>query len=260
MNIPLDFEQLPELWQLKRRLQELAQFKSVPSAANVVLPPVACFMFLRLFVTLGYLAQSTNRPGMLTAAGAQQWQASLGPVFGDDCNPVDLLVECGMLQVMPRPSGVSLNPETQNLWCPLFARLNPELAGDYKPAYMRGNINSRLSAALKNIPGEAMQQALLLPTELFRHVDGRTMSSPEVQGAIILIRTLDRCLAKPSRGKAGFTAGLLASAAAVVGKYEEARLREFYNWLANNYQNPALPGTADEILAQFDTVYQGRGG
>ena len=233
--VPLDYEQLPELWQLRKALADTARgVRGAESPKQI--EAVATFIFTRLMVTLGYLAKSTNKPGVLTPSGAQQFQASLEPLFGGEADPglapdpglaIQMLVECQLLQKM----------EGSAQWhCPLFARLNPHLAGDYKPGHARGNVNSRLSVAMKNIAGEAMQQAMLLPEDVFKKQDGAAMTTAESQGAIILIRTLDRCLMKPSRQKFDFSPGLMATAAEVVGRYDKEKLRAFYYWLANNYE------------------------
>jgi hypothetical protein len=257
--VPLDYEQLPELWRLKRAL---AQHLTPHPVALPIAPPTprrgegdkcieaaANFLFHRLFVTLGYLAQSTNQPGLLTDVGAQQLGASLEPMFGDDCDPVALLAECGLLQ-KPNPGMANDKPDAHV--CPLFAKLNLHLSGDYKPGHIKGNINSRVAARMKSIPGEAMQQIKLLPEDVFQKRDGTAMTDVERHAAVVVIRTLDRCLTKGSRGKFEFSAGLMASAHHVAVTHDRELLKQFYFWLSNNYLRPEVAKTSDEILLSFD--------
>jgi hypothetical protein len=92
----------------------------------------------------------------------------------------------------------------------------------------------------------------LLPEEVFQKQDGTTMSDTERQAAVVLIRTLDRCLMKPSRGKFDFSAGLMATAHDVASKHDREKLKAFYFWLANNCERPEVAKTSDEILRDFD--------
>ena len=241
--VPLDYEQLPELW----RLRKLLAAKPGPSPlSSKQIEASANFLFARLFVTLGYLAKSTNRPGVLTDMGALQLRASLEPMFGDDCEPVALLAESSLL----------LKSDTEGEFvCPLFAKLNLHLSGDYKPGHVKGNVNSRLSVAMKNIVGESAQQMKLLPEDVFQKNDGTTMTDMERQAAVVIIRTLDRCLMKPSRGKFEFSAGLMATAHDVASKHDREKLKQFYFWLANNCERPEVAKTSEEILRDFDRYY-----
>ena len=258
--VPLDYEQLPELWRLRRILGTRGTRPSENSPKQI--EAAANFLFHRLFVTLGYLAQSTNQPGLLTDVGAQQLRASLEPMFGDGpcVQPpgevsdaglaIDLLVESGLLQVIETGNR---KPETGNEYvCPLFAKLNLHLSGDYKPGHVKGNINSRVAARMKSIPGEAAQQMKLLPEDVFKKRDGTTMTDVERHGAVVVIRTLDRCMVKGSRGKFEFSAGLMASAHHVAVTHDRELLKQFYFWLSNNYLRPEVAKTAEEVLGDFD--------
>ena len=246
--VPLDYEQLPELWRLRKALAGRLTNSLNPRPASKSIEATACFLFHRLFVTLGYLAKSTNQPGVLTETGAQQLRASLEPLFGDDCDAVQLLEECGLIQKLETGN---LKPEVEYV-CPLFAKLNLHLSGDYKPGHVKGNVNSRLSVAMKNIVGESAQQMKLLPEDVFQKNDGTTMTDMERQAAVVIIRTLDRCLMKPSRGKFEFSAGLMATAHDVASKHDREKLKQFYFWLANNCERPEVAKTSEEILRDFD--------
>jgi hypothetical protein len=73
------------------------------------------------------------------------------------------------------------------------------------------------------------------------------MTDVERQGAVVLIRTLDRCLMNPSRGKFEFSAGLMAAAHEAATRHDRERLKQLYFWLANNYKRPEVAKTADEV-------------
>ena len=242
LHLPLDFEQLPEYWQLREALAQRRQKEQ----AECIIASAATFLFSRLFVVLGYHARSTCRPGILTNAGASQLKQSLDPIYGEDCDPIELL----------KTSGLLVNDDGE-MKCPLFARLNAHLSGNFKPGHIKGNERSRLSAAMKNIPHESAQQAVLLgmqKPEIFKKRNGDNMTQPEIQRCIIAIRTLDRCLGQTQRHSTGFSGGLMATALAVTEQYDAERLKQFYYWLVNERENPAIPKTTEEVLAQFDTL------
>jgi hypothetical protein len=249
--VPLDYEQLPELWRLRKALaaRSAGAPNSQPSPKSI--EAAANFLFARLFVTLGYLAKSTNQPGVLTETGGQQLRASLEPLFGDDCEPVALLAECGLLQ----KSEIGKSEGGKEYICPLFAKLNLHLSGDYKPGHIKGNVNSRLSVAMKNIVGESAQQMRLLPEGVFQKNDGTPMTDMERQSAVVIIRTLDRCLMRPSRGKFEFSAGLMATAHDIATRHDREKLKSFYFWLANNCERPEIARVPDEILRDFDHYF-----
>jgi hypothetical protein len=244
--IPLDYEQLSEIWQL-RRLLALSKKKDNPSPKQI--EAISIFVFHRLFVTLGYQAKSTNKPGLLTEDGVLQLLSSLEPLFGEDCDPLQMLVDSKTLTLKDQRDA---GPEYV---CPLFAKYNQHLAGNFKPAHLKGNVISRLNAAMKNIPGEAHQQMDLLSKEIFRKQDNSEMNEAEKMGALVMIKTLDRCLMKQQRATSEFGAGILATACSILERHDKQKVRTFYLWLANHYEEPAIPQTADEILADFDRIF-----
>lgn len=278
LYLPLDYEQLPEYWQLRSALKDHLASAFVQLRRDTPAPDsqggegekraahfprlidqAATFMLLRLFVTLGYLARSTNRPGWLTSRGAEQYASSLEPLYGavekdgpgteprPGGLPADLLVKCGLLTAEPEP-----NP---GWFCPLFARLNPHLAGNFKRGCDKGNTNSRISAALKRVTEEAAHQCMMFPPEKFKKRDQSEMTATESQRSMVLIQMVDRCLGLRQRAKGEFTDGLMASACAVVEQHDSDALRNFYFWLGNNRQHPSLPKTTEELLLQFETYF-----
>lgn len=242
LHLPLDFEQLPEYWQLREALASSSKAGTSPRQIE----QSASFLFSRLMVTLGYQARSTCQPGRLTKGGVSQLRQSVDPLYGDDCNPVNLLESSGLLT----SDGDGWN-------CPLFARLNPHLSANYKPSHIKGNERSRLAATMKNIPGEAAQQAVLLgmtQPEVFKKRNGEKMAQPEIQRCIIMIRTVDRCVGQKERTSSGFSEGLMATALAIVEQHDAEVLKKFYFWLVGQRENPAVGKTTEEVLAQIETL------
>lgn len=242
LNLPLDYERLPEFWQLMEALR--VRVNANANATDQQINDTATVMFVRLWVVLGYLARHTNRPGWLNAAGERQFVGAL-PQFGDDCSPVQVM-EGNLLR----------QAEDGGWYCDLFTLHNKHLAGDHVPKEKRGNIRSRLNAAKNNIAATAMQQAQLLPLAVFKRRDGTTMDQRAIQRATILILTLDRCLKAAPRQQGSYTEGLMADACAVVESVEQEALQEFYYWLAERYDLPATPKTAEEVLRDWVVVFK----
>jgi hypothetical protein len=121
---------------------------------------------------------------------------------------------------------------------------------------VRGNIRSRLSAARHQIGHTAMQQAMLLPPEVFHRRDGSPLTQTEVQRAMVVIITLDKCLKSVPRLQTSYTPGLIADAAAVVDlELHRDDLDRFYYWVAENREHPGMPRTAEEVLREFERLY-----
>lgn len=243
---PLDFERLAEFRLLCEALR--CKLRLPPNEMNDsvrVIAREATFLYSRLYVELGYLAQVTNRPGYLTRDGVTLFESSLEPSYGEDCPPAKLLTECRVLT--PAQEG--------ELFCERFARLNAHLSGDYKSGVERGAANSAIVRAQKQLAREALQQTMLLPPEFYKRRDGGTMNDSESRQAILLIKNLDRCLKLPPRQTRQFTESLVMEAGEVVGRHNEKELMQFYSWLRNSRENPALPRTTERILAGFEEFF-----
>ncbi len=252
LHLPLDYEQLPELWQLKELLQtaneslRTATLPTPPALTPKQIEASASWIFTRLFVSLGYQARSNNRPGFLSLAGAAQLRSTFEPYFGDDCNVIELLERSGLLKA------------GEGGWiCELFSHSNPHLAGNFKPPHLTGNVNSRFQAAYKNIIGDAAQQTLMMLPGIFRQRDGAPMGPRECESAVVLIRALDRAIADPGAHakNSSLSEGLMAAAGAVMATHKPADLMPFYYWLANHYEHPLIPKKSEEILADFEKYY-----
>ena len=248
LNLPLDFERLPEFWQLGEALR--ARRSVTPAAGVVAAEPtdaqineLSIVLWLRLWVVLGYLARHTSRPGWLNAAGERQFNGAFTQ-FGDDCPPVSVL------------EGNLLRKGEDGWYCDLFTQHNKHLAGDHVGPALRGNIRSRLNAAKNNIVATAYMQAQLLPPEVFKRRDGTLMDRRAIDRSTVLILTLDRCLKAPPRQTSSYTEGLMADACAAVEAVEPDALQEFYYWLAERREHPATPKTAEEILKEWDKNYK----
>jgi hypothetical protein len=239
LRVPLDYELLTEICHLKSLLA--ARSPSVPPRQ---IEQAAEFIFSKLFRKLGYLARSTNQAGRLTAAGAVQFRESLEPLYGDDCDPVKLLVEANLLRV------------DGDTWvCDLFARLNEHLAGDYRPKHMKGNDQRQVGIDIKAVSVGAPKQAEMLTPEV-----GGKFAPQELDRLMMVIGTLDRNLAF-SRNRTQFTEPLLAAAARACVKmnYTDRTIpkefREFLGWFKNHKSSPRVPKTTEEVLQDFETIY-----
>lgn len=238
--VPLDYEQLPEMWRLRKALSAWSKSDVSPKQIE----QAATFIIFRLFVTLGYIARSTNEPGLLPKDCMAEYLSSLEPLFGEDCNVIQML------------EGAQLLSAREDGWfCHLFATNNPHLAGNYKRACDKGNVNSRISAALKKVQEGVAQQCLLFPPAIFQDESGHVMTDTESRRAMVLIQMLDRCLDQPQRGVQAFTSGVMAAACNIVRRYDNERLREFYFRLANRRDHPATPRTAEGIMREFDKQF-----
>lgn len=245
IQIPADFERLPEYRllcvELKGKLNpeqadSLTRFASIAEMA-------ATFLWLRLQVELAYQAKTTNRPGWLTASGVALFEESVEDMFGEDCEPLELLARAGLLR-----------REGSEYVCDRFAKENAHWSGDYVKREVRGAAASALVRQQQNIAKEAAAQAMLLPPEVFRKRDGQVMDSQEVQRSMVVIATLDNCLKKRTRQKTEFNEGLICDAYAVAEKHPQEKLREVYLWIANHREHPRLPKTTEQILADWSNV------
>jgi hypothetical protein len=272
VKLPLDFERLPEFWQLTERLrmerlkvlnqsrQDAKTAGGTPALPEREIQQTAVLLWVRLWVVLGYLARSTNRPGWLNEGGVRQVNAAFDQ-FGEEETPVAIL-EGSLLRGEHRTSNIELRTSNEGATyvCDLFAKTNEHLAGDYLAPEKRGNLRSRLNAAKNTIAAQAMQQAQLLPPEIYKKRDGSVMTQREVDRSMVLILTLDRCLKARPRTKGDFTQGLLADACAAVDaaaqQHRPTELQEFYYWLLEHAGQPAVPETAEDILKEWPRVFQ----
>jgi hypothetical protein len=235
LNLPLDFERLPEFWQLKETLRtawmermataglppsqsialgEGAQGASggAPAAAREAralpelegeIDDVAAVLWIRLWVVLGYLARATNRPGWLNASGERQLNYACGRKFGEDCPPVSILTAATVLRKAEPRLGIE-----DGYMCDLFAMVNPQLAGNFLTKEERGNRRSLVGRSKNVIAHDAVAQAQLLPRDFFRKRDGMLMQQPEVDRSMIIIISLDRALKLRARLQSTYTQGL----------------------------------------------------
>lgn len=242
INIPLDFEGTPEFWKLKAALCKLRGKQGLTDKIpEPQIHSIAIYLWVKLWVVLGYQARSTNRPGWLSPLGEQMLREAV-PLFGDDCSLMGVL------------SDNLLRPVEDGWQCDLFAALNAHTSGDYKSAQKVGNLRSRLNAQRKNINAAAMMQAQLLPPEVFKKRDGTPMSASESERCTVLVMTLDRCLRQRPRRTGEFTPGLMADAAAAIASCDAEGLQAVYYWVTERRDHPATPKTAEEVLIQWDKI------
>jgi len=248
LKLPLDFERLPEFWQLTEKLRELAAVRTATGGGAAPteeeIRDTAILLWVRLWVVLGYLARMTNRPGWLNAAGERQLNGAFKQ-FGDE-TPAVLVLTAGSL----------LHQGEDGYYCDLFTATNKHLAGNFLTPAERGNRRSLPARSKNAIAQEALQQSQLLPPEIYKTRDGRPMDPRQVSRSMVLIITLDRCLKRPSpRHRGDFTQGMIADACAVVESEAAPTLPKFYEWLAERFDHPATPKSAEDILRTWETIF-----
>ncbi len=257
LRVPLDFESWQELRVLKAKLGSAA---------------LAGYAYLRLWVELGYQVQTTGRLGFLSAEAAE--------MFGSDMGNVALAFSMGergvtgsVLDVLAS-SGVLVRVEGG--WeCPRFVKCNPHLDPAYLPAHKKGAEASRYVRDLRKYDSRAMQEALLIPAERWvkpgtgSSTEGNegnegpqglrrseAMTSEEIKRVMMLVRALDGALGRRDRvhNGADYPEGLIADAWLAVRDYPAETLQMVCKWLLNNRGRPAVPGTAEQVLARFSEV------
>jgi hypothetical protein len=274
----VDFERTPEFRTLARLLQiadcgikdgtphpgplrlcegEESEMRTAPVRPPVWYQALATFICNRLWVELGYLAKTTNRPGFLTADGRVLFESTLEPLFGDNCNPTDLLVDAKLLDRRLLPIEPGAPPDlAEEFFCARFAELNSHLAGNNLSREKKGNLASLLTRRRPLLAQEAAQQTMLLPPDTFKTRAGVIMTAGEIQRTMLLIKTLDNCLDAPGRHNSQYTETLIADAGEVAERYRERpeELRKLQVWIMTHREHPAVPGTAEQILGNFAAV------
>jgi len=251
LNLPLDFERMPEFWQLKETLRTAWMERMVEGPpqsseqADAEIEDMAALLWMRLWIVLGYLARATNRPGWLNAAGERQLNHACGRKFGEDCPPVSLLA-----------AGTVLRKIEDGYVCDLFATTNEKLSGSFMTKEEIGNRKSLIPRSKRVIAQTAKDQAQLLPKDFFHKRDGTVMNADEVDRSMVAIITLDRAVTpkRAPRFQSTYTQGLIADAWHVVCTTSEEDLADFYGWLCVVREHPATPKSAEEILRDFDRL------
>jgi len=239
LRIPLDFERLPEFRMLCDALGRAAK----PPISRDQIENAATRMWMRLWVELGYLAQSTNQPGLLTPDGVSLFLSTVQALFGEDCKPMEML-----------ELSKCVGPHDEGFFCDRFAKWNPHLSGDYKKQEVRGSVNSAIVRQQNRLVTEAIQQGQLLPMEMFKKRNGEAMSTVEQKRALVLIKNVDNCLKRPSRRQMEFNEGLMADAGFAIEHHTEEDLLKFYFWLANSREQPCVPKSTEQVLSDFEEL------
>ena len=250
VKIPLDFERLPEFWQLTEKLAASEECAGLPGEQ---VNDLALLLWVRLFVVLGYLARVTSRPGWLNEMGQRQLMR---------CSPFKLLkdgtalrvLEGTLLRVMPETNGRDARATTYQ--CDLFAQINSELAGNHLTKEERGNRRSEPERMKRDIAASVGLQASLFEQREYRKRDGTLMTSADAFKCRVLIMTIDRLLRlTPGRAEKDFTDGLMADAWAVLESVPADHVSAFYKWLAERRDRPTVPKSAEDILRDWAAVH-----
>jgi hypothetical protein len=238
LKLPLDFERLPEFWQLKEALFG-ERLKVQDAQIERWCEATAMLLWLRLWVVLGYLARVTCRPGRLNEMGVRQ--VNCGLYWQLPTSPVDMLVRGGLLRA-----------DGDGYFCELFGKTNEHLSGNFLTKEERGNRRSLPARSKNMIAAEAVHQGHLLPPEIFRTRDGQTMDPAAVNRSMILVLNLDRGLKRGQRSKSAYSEGLIADADFVARNTPPETLSKFYEWLAEHFDDPATPKSAEDVLRDWD--------
>jgi hypothetical protein len=267
LQVPVDFERLHEFRLLVKLLGEKCRTgvaAATPYQLDAPYPhkmveAMAVFLFMRLWCDLAYLARTTNRPGYLTAQGKSLFEGSLDPLFGSDTSAVELLVQANLLQPHPphpQPLSNRIGEGSNNeYYCPRFAQMNPHFAGDYVKKEDRGNKKSIIVRQARHVAQAAIEQASLLPPEVFKDKSGQPLGHTEVNRAMVVIKTLDNCYGFSRANKAQYTESLIADAHEVARTYanRSERLLDIYAWILSHRGSPVIPPTTERMLAEFET-------
>jgi hypothetical protein len=252
---PLDFERLPEFRLLVANLARSSRAKLTDKQAEAI----ATFLWLRLWVDLGYLAQKTNRPGWLSRWGADEFRRSVGALFGEEGgelqpDPVKLFAD-GPAEMCSLTALADGEYE-----CPLFARLNKHLSGDFATAAEKGNQASIVSRQQTKIMQDSVAQAMLFTEKVaFKTPTGQPLEGTELNRCTVIIKNSDNSLELGERSTERFSQGMYSDAFAVMEKFPPMGngdkghpLLKFYQWLYINRKNQAVPKSTEKILAEFE--------
>lgn len=256
MKLPVDFERLTETRALQMLIGERATKESNLAALADV---VSVYIVAKLFVDLAYQAQINNRPGYLQVASAKLFVSGLEhPTV--QLPVMELLVESGWLTFQVEPTSfMTKELQITEYFCERFARLNGHLAGNFKSKEAKGAAQSEVARSQRRIAQEALQQGMLLPSEIYRRRDGKPIEGSDIQRVLVLIKTLDNMLKVSGRRTGQFTEGLIADAAAAIDAKTTEELREFYGWLILHRDNAMVPKTTEQVLAKFEEIFAMQG-
>ncbi len=238
MNLPVDFERLTEFRLLVAELKAASK-----DGTDKQVQAVAVFLWLRAWVDLSYLARQ-GKAGVMTAAGARLFEQSVDELFGDDARPMALLEKCGLFK-----------PLAGGGWhCELFAAQNAHLGADFQSRESKGAARSAVERGRKVAIGITDQQLMLLESEIFSTPEG-PMESTDRRRCVMLIVTLDRLLKRvPARVTSEYRVALVRDAHAVVCRYAQSTLDDFYTWLQLKREHASVPKTTEQVLADFDNL------
>lgn len=249
LRLSLDVERLPEFRQLVANLSARVNPQQVCTPKQV--EAAATFLWLRLWIELGYLAQRTNKPGHLAKWGAEEYRRTVGGLFGDETDPLQILSEG------PPDITVLRALENGEYFCELFAKTNAHLSGDHLEKHERGNINSAVSRRQERLTKEAVAQGSLFGDD-FVNLANEKLVGKEMQSAIVVVRNVDSALGLPVRHTKSYTQGLFHDALRALQKGEPGLIK-FYGWLAANRHNSEVQErggiSAEKILASFEEFY-----
>jgi hypothetical protein len=237
LKLPLDLESRSDYRMFSNALSARPEVAALPGMAPL-------FIFCRLWIALGYQADTTHRPGLLNENGETLFRSDLAGMEIEPGQAVEALL-----------TGRLLAKTDEGLFCDLFARLNEHLSPKHKRACDVGNEHSRIKRNERNIVAGAVMQQRLLPPEIYKRRDGSELNAADMTRITVLVMTLDHCLKVNGRLKGSYTEGLVADAAAadaVMQGWSQKEKDEFYYWVNDHREEPWMHRSAELILSHFD--------
>lgn len=199
----------------------------------------ALLIAVRLMRELAELAPVTRQVGVLPANMLAQVAKDIGVAPG--------VLTSGLCPILVETADGNL------IWS-RFAESNRHLDPGFRPAHMKGAQVSAHRRDLRKFSSAVVAQSLFIPAAWLQ-TDGVAWDSNFVRTVMMTIRALDNALGLPQRPatEAGYSEGLLASAAALLKK-------EGWDAIALVAENliglthPAIPRTTDKLIDAFESL------
>lgn len=195
----------------------------------------AMFLWVRLWVELAQLVQSTERLGFFP----QEAEALFVDTLGDAGVDFKLLTSGTFALLKPVEGG----------WeCPLFMRENGHLRPGARSMQSSGGHLRSFVLAQKKAERSLEHQVLLLPDELFVRPDGGAMDAEQTRRVTMIIRTVDNALKLPPRTGSQFTRGLVQDAWRVHEAMTDAQIMAAAKTVVLNREHPGVPKSTEQLL------------
>jgi hypothetical protein len=226
-------------------LTELSVFRALKEPLGGALP--ALHFFWLLWRDLAQLSQEGLPLGRMKVANVDAFLGLLVELgrFSDQQQAREFLEKSVIATGL-------LTRDGEDLTCPRFVMLNPELA--FKPRESRGGLGRAYALKMQRFEKTLIQGGLRLPANVFVEADGTPLETEMVQRIQRLVVSCDNAL-KRDRPPIGWTESLVALALLVVRKHTDEQIGWVCHKLALNCEAAILNGmTTEKLLPKFDTI------